>query len=245
MIIYEPKGKAREYSPLACNLYKGCSHACSYCYAPSATFTPREKFISEIKPRPNVIQQLEKDCKTFSGNKNEILLSFTSDAYQPCEEKFKITRQAIKLLVDHDLTPVVLTKGGQVATRDFDLLKLNKRSRFAVTLTTDEVEESALWEPCAALPEIRINNLVKAKDSGIGTWVSFEPVFNPGAVLRLIDATHDFVDFYKVGKLNYHPLAKYINWVSFLHDVEERLNHYNKPFLIKKDLEAYRHKTAT
>ena len=35
-IIYEPKGKAREYSPLAVNLYRGCSHGCLYCYANSS-----------------------------------------------------------------------------------------------------------------------------------------------------------------------------------------------------------------
>ena len=53
-IIYEPRGKAREYAELAVNLYKGCSHACVYCYAPAATFCDREKFSSPdyIRPRP-------------------------------------------------------------------------------------------------------------------------------------------------------------------------------------------------
>ena len=32
-VIYEPKGRAREYSELACNLYRGCTHGCRYCYA--------------------------------------------------------------------------------------------------------------------------------------------------------------------------------------------------------------------
>lgn len=35
-VIYEPKGRANEYSPYACNLYIGCSHRCRYCYAPHA-----------------------------------------------------------------------------------------------------------------------------------------------------------------------------------------------------------------
>ena len=43
-IIYEPRGKAREYAELAVNLYKGCAHACIYCYAPAATFCDRGKF---------------------------------------------------------------------------------------------------------------------------------------------------------------------------------------------------------
>ena len=37
-IIYEPRGKAAEYSPLAANLYAGCGHGWLYCYAPAATY---------------------------------------------------------------------------------------------------------------------------------------------------------------------------------------------------------------
>jgi DNA repair photolyase len=36
LVIYEPKGKAGEYAPLALNLYAGCSHGCTYCFAPTA-----------------------------------------------------------------------------------------------------------------------------------------------------------------------------------------------------------------
>ena len=36
-LIYEPSGRAREYAPLALNLYNGCPHGCTYCYAPAAT----------------------------------------------------------------------------------------------------------------------------------------------------------------------------------------------------------------
>jgi len=76
-IIYEPRGKAREYSALAANLYKGCSHACAYCFAPSATFTDRLVFSqkSYIKPRPGVLGQLEKDSKKLAGNSEPVLIS--------------------------------------------------------------------------------------------------------------------------------------------------------------------------
>ena len=60
-IIYEPRGKAREYVPLTANLYRGCAHACAYCYAPKSTFTDRSVFSSPayIKPRPGILAGLE------------------------------------------------------------------------------------------------------------------------------------------------------------------------------------------
>jgi len=245
-IIYTPKGKALEYSNLAANLYKGCSHGCTYCYAPKATFTDYEKFISQeyIRPRPKVLEQLEKDAEKFSGSTEPILLSFTSDPYQPVEKTLKLTRHALLIFKRNGLKPQILTKAGKWAIeRDVDLLSATD-GIWAATLTSDSDQESLKWEPLAALPHDRIDALRFAKDSGLETWVSFEPVINPEAVLRLIDKTHSFVDLFKVGKLNHHPLEKEIDWAQFLHDVEKRLDKYGCKRYIKKDLEAYRSKIA-
>lgn len=235
-IIYEPKGKAKEYSELAANLYRGCSHGCTYCYAPAATFTPRETFCTAISARKNVLAELAKDVGKFRGDTRQILLSFTSDAYQPAEKNQLITREALKLMLAADLRVTVLTKGGMLAARDFDLLAASKYSQFAVTLTTDDPVESLLWEPGAALPAERIASLKSAHSMGISTWISFEPVVNPAAVYRLIYATAPFVDFYKVGKLNYHKLAAETNWPEFRTNAVKILQELNKPYLIKKDL---------
>lgn len=246
MIIYEPKGKAREYSELAANIYKGCSHACVYCFAPDATFTDRKKFSDPayIAPRPNIIRQLDKDAEKFAGDPRTILMSFTADVYQPIERDLKLTRQALSVMALNKLTPQILTKAGAWAIeRDIDILQ-KCNGIWAATLTTDNPAESLKWEPGAALPDDRIEALKIAHAAGLKTWVSFEPVFNPDAVYRLIDATHEFVDFYKVGKMNYHPIAKEIDWHTFLINVELALNGYQKPHYIKKDLEAYRTKRA-
>jgi len=185
---------------------------------------------------------MEKDCIKLSKEKCQeiILMSFTSDPYQPCENDFKVTRLAMDMLNRHSLNFGVLTKGGTRACRDFDLLSKNPKNQFACTLTTDIDSESLEWEPGAALPQDRIEALKKAHAMGIDTWVSFEPVINPDAVQRLIDETHEFVNLYKVGKLNYHKKAAEIDWGLYLETVESKLSHYDKKWIVKKDLEKFR-----
>ena len=244
MIIYKPKGKALEYSPLAANLYKGCSHACKYCFAPRITYTDANGFTSleYIRPRPNVIEQLKKDAVKYQGTDKPVLLSFTTDPYQPINNKLRLTREALIILHNYEIPVTILTKGGLAACKDFDILSQHSYNAFSVTLTTDDPEESLKWEPGAALPADRIYSLRIAKSQGIKTWVSFEPVINPDAVIRLIRRTHSYVDLYKVGKLNYHPLAKTIDWKAFLFRVKEELRRFDKAYYIKKDLESYRSK---
>ena len=246
-IIYEPKGKALEYSPLAANLYRGCSHGCEYCYVPGIPpykfiENARKAFYTDPAPRKDILKLLERDAKRMAGDPRKILLSFTSDPYQPIERKYQITRQALKIMAKYNLSPQILTKAGLWAVmRDADVL-IKSWCIWASTLTTDDEEESLLWEPYAAVPEDRIAALEYAHSVGLETWVSFEPVINPDAVIRMVHRTYDFVDLYKVGKMNHHPLEKTIDWTAFLKSVEYMLNYYGKERYIKEDLEAYRDK---
>lgn len=237
-VIYEPRGKALEYSPLAVSLYKGCSHACVYCFVPSCTFTDRIKFSSEeyIRPRSSILEDLEKDAVKLAGDPRYILMSFTSDVYQPCEKKLGVTRQALKIMSQNRLTPQILTKAGVWAIeRDADIL-VGCGGIWAATLTTDDPQVSLEWEPGAALPAERIEALRIAKAAGIQTWVSFEPVIDPEAVYRIICQTKDFVDLYKVGKLNYHKHASTIDWPLFRDTAVTLLQSLGKKFYIKDDL---------
>lgn len=109
--IYEPRGMAREYAALACNLYCGCSHGCLYCYAPSCLQRKREVFHSEVSPRVGVIEALRKDAAGHAGTYERVLLSFTSDPYQPAQNELGLTREALEVLVEHRVPFQVLTKG--------------------------------------------------------------------------------------------------------------------------------------
>lgn len=233
--IYYPKGRAAEYSPLAVNLYRGCGHKCVYCYASSILQMPEYEF-QHPKPRANIIPDLERGAAALkiADKVQPVLLCFTCDPYQPIDSQFKLTRQAIRVLHNHQIPIQILTKGGLRATRDFDLL--GPDDAFAVTLTFTDDAASIHFEPDAALPDDRIASLRAAKIAGIKTWVSLEPVINPLQSLELIKRTHEFVDLFKVGKLNYHPLAKRINWKKFALAAIDTLKRYNCQYYLKQDL---------
>jgi DNA repair photolyase len=237
-VIYETKGRAREYSELAANLYRGCAHGCTYCYAPSATFRKREDFyIATV--RDDVLEKFRKDVLELEkkGETRPILLSFTTDPYQPLDVEKQLTRKAITLLHNHGLKVEILTKGGKRSERDFDLLsKKPELSRYGVTLVFTNEKMRKEVEPGAAPTNERIEALKKAYGKGIYTFVSLEPVWDPVQTLEIIDLTHDFVDLYKVGKLNYNKQHKTVDWKQFKEEVVKKLDKYGNRYYLKKSL---------
>jgi DNA repair photolyase len=238
-LIYEPRGRAREYADLACNVYSGCDHGCIYCYAPSTLRKQRTAFAQSSLRSNGFLKRLEKEAAKYqaAGVHKQVLLSFTCDPYQHLDVTEQVTRQAIKILHRYDLPVCILTKGGSRALRDWGLL--DERDAFASTLTCLDETESLRWEPNAALPNDRIATLRKFHNVGIPTWVSLEPVLNPEVSLEIIRRTHEFVDLFKVGKLNYHPLAQSMDWADFGHQAIELLKSLGKDYYIKKDLAQY------
>jgi DNA repair photolyase len=136
----------------------------------------------------------------------------------------------------------VLTKGGRRALRDMDLF--TAQDAFATTLTLLSDEHSRKWEPRAALPQERIETLQRFHEAGIPTWVSLEPVLNPVSALEIIRRTYEFVDMFKVGKLNNHPLASRIDWATFAQEAVQLLKETHSQFYIKLDLAAYLDESA-
>jgi DNA repair photolyase len=242
-IIYQPNGRAKEYSELAANLYSGCDHGCVYCYAPLATRKKRDNFIIP-KVREDVIRKFLDDAIELQkqGEKRPILLSFTTDPYQNFDVKYQFTRQAIQILHSHDLKVSILTKGGKRSQRDFDLLANNSElSEYGTSLVFTDENFRRKMEPGASSTQERINALKKAHKLGIFTYVSLEPVWFPEDALKLIDVTYKFVDFYKVGKLNYNAQQKNVDWKQFREDVIKKIENYGNSYYIKKDLEKYCH----
>lgn len=239
-IIYEPSGKAREYSELAANFYTGCEHACKYCYCPAIMRKTLDEWSLNPHPRTNIIRQFENDCKkaTPETKEKELLFSFMSDCYQNEESSF-LTRQALLLAEKYGFKKVnVLTKAGYRLVSDFDLFIKNPGWKFGSTIIFRSEELREEWEPGAPSIQSRYEAIKLAKKHGVYTWVSIEPVVYPDEALKVIDDLYNYVDFWKVGKLNHmKSVEDRIDWGKFYHDVKHALR--NKPHLIKKDLLKY------
>lgn len=232
--IYEPKGRALEYSPLAVNLYTGCPHGCKYCFAANSRFTKPETFHANVQPRKGILKAVESDCKRLKGDPRPVLMCFHCDPYPPEGTCDDVTRPALELMEKYNMTAQVLTKGGTLALRDFDILKRNGW-KFGTTLLFWDDELRKEWEPNAATVVSRELAVIEAHKAGIETWVSVEPVVDAGEALAVIRGLLPFVDFWKIGKINHYPaIEKSIDWTWFLFRVRELLG--DRPHLIKEDL---------
>lgn len=244
MLIYEPKGRAREYAALALNVYRGCEHICRYCYAPDALFTTRTNFATAY-PRPNFTEQLEREIASRPIPEDKVLLCFSCDPYTPLDDKLQHTRRALLLLREYFWSFDVLTKGGYRSARDMDLF--GRGDSYGTTLTCLNPEDTAYYEPGAASTRERLDTLIAFHNKGISTWVSMEPVLDPEQALDLINFSAPYVDLFKVGKLNWQKtmpddlkqLAKSIDWRKFAADAVTLLEKLGKQYYIKNDLRAY------
>lgn len=238
-----PKGGPREYSELACNLYRGCTHGCRYCYAPATMRTTGEKWHGQAEPRKDVLRLLEKDSLRLEGDRRSILFCFLCDPYQPLERTERLTRQAIEIMAQHHLNNQVLTKGcADLIMEDLGLMK-KAHTQLGLTLCFADDNLRQKWEPNASTVDDRLNILKTAHKAGMFTWVSLEPVIDPNQALAVIKMAHKYVDFWKVGKLNHMmEYERTVDWGKFLFDAESLLTKLGAKYYIKNDLRSFKMK---
>jgi len=242
-VIYEPKGRALEYSPLACNLYMGCTHGCKYCYAPACMHKKPEAWHEAARARSeNVLQLFERDCRNLAKNRaaddvRRVLFCFLSDPYQPLERELHLTRRGIEIAAQYGVKVDILTKGDtSLIAEDLPLMR-RADTHLGITLSFINDASRAEWEPQASTVQSRLSILRQAHELGIYTWVSMEPVIIPQEALEVIKAAYSYVDFWKVGKLNHNKkVEQSVDWPRFRDDVTALLDSLSADYYIKDDL---------
>jgi DNA repair photolyase len=180
----------------------------------------------EVKPRENILESVKAQIKREGLKDKKIMLCFTCDPY-PAFVDTTVTREIIKAINESGNHVQILTKGGERALRDFDLL--NNNDSFGVTVSCFQ----KIFEPNAAPWNERLASLAVAHAKGIKTWISCEPVFNALDIYEIIKSC-DYIDFYKIGKLNY--MRSEISWGEFGRECEALCKQHGREYYIKEDL---------
>lgn len=228
--IYEPRTRAREYADLAINIYTGCNHGCWYCSVKKnlGRWDPKANF-SDVRPRGDIVEATKNQLSGGKYKGQKIMLCFTCDPY-PALVDTTPTREVIAAIKNAGAHVQVLTKGGDRARRDFDLL--DSEDSFGVTITGEN-------EPNAASQTERVRTLQDVAKLGVKTWVSFEPIIDVPTVLAAIAAIPVVVSkdiLLKIGKLNHYPSGT--NWKEFGLEAERICQKNGWNYYVKEDLRA-------
>jgi DNA repair photolyase len=159
----------------ALNPYIGCEHGCVYCYADfmKKYTNHKEEWGEFVDAKINIVDRLRQQIKrTKPGT---IMIGTVTDAYQPLEEKYQLTRRCLEILVDFNF-PISIQTKSDLVLRDVDILKRieNKEVGFTITCLDPKIEK--LFEPKASELENRFKALKKLKEKDIPVFIFFGPI---------------------------------------------------------------------
>jgi DNA repair photolyase len=184
-IINEIKGPRFLSFRHTINPYRGCSHACTYCFArPSHAWLDlnvADDFDRRIVVKVNAVERLRAELAPRSWAGDPIGLGTNTDPYQRCEGKYRLTRGIVAELVERGNRFSILTKSTLVR-RDLDLLgQAAAAGLVQVNLSVGTLDE-AVWratEPGTPHPRQRLRLVRQFNDAGVPCGVLVGPVI-PG-----------------------------------------------------------------
>src|SRR5438034_5099772 len=167
------------------NVYRGCEHACIYCYARPyheyLGFSAGLDFETKILVKEDAPELLRAELMSPRWKPEPLALSGVTDCYQPIERKLQITRRCLEVLCEFRNPTIIITKN-RLVTRDIDLLQeLNKYRAISVALSITSLDRSLqrVLEPRTSTPENRLAAVSALADAGIPVSVMIAPVI-PG-----------------------------------------------------------------
>ncbi len=163
-------GRRSSEEEFTINVFKGCTHNCSYCYAPSLIHDER-KWGTYVGVKINAPLVLERELRGMT-DKKMVLVSSASDPYQAIESRYKLTRHCLQILQRHQFPVIILTRSPLVL-RDLDILKKFEWVRVGVSISSLSGD---FFEPGVPKLEARLKTLQKLNEEGIETWVSLAPI---------------------------------------------------------------------
>jgi DNA repair photolyase len=164
------------------NVYRGCSHACAYCFArPTHEYLGLNigtDFDTKIVVKINAVEKLRAELAAPSWSGERVAMGTNTDPYQRCEGKYKLTRGVLEALTEHRNPFSILTKSALV-TRDLDVLtEAAQHTDVSVNFSIATLDER-VWratEPGTPHPRRRLDALRQMAEAGISTGALIAPV---------------------------------------------------------------------
>jgi DNA repair photolyase len=167
------------------NPYRGCTHRCHYCYAramrPYLGFDAGDEFATKIVVKTNLPEVVRAELGKPSWRRERVAIGTATDACQPCEGRYRLTRYSLEALLEA-ATPVSIVTKSTLVLRDLDVLTALAHGAGATvyfTITTLDPDLWRLLEPGTPPPDKRLRVLLRLSEAGVPCGVFLAPIL-PG-----------------------------------------------------------------
>jgi DNA repair photolyase len=236
---------------LTINPYNGCQHRCGYCYA---TYEWSPEFYDQIYAKINATDLLYKQIRSWKRNIfTPVMIASATDAYQPAELKYSLTRKCVEVLQEFEIPYYVFTKS-IIIERDLELHKRYSNNCLVVwSITTNNESIKRVIEPGTPPSKSVFKVIEKFCKSGIKCVINIDPILplitdSSEDIESIIDSANAIGVDYVSGailRLRYDiwERMKYIlqtlkndNAINFY----EKIYKFKDPISFKKNLNAER-----
>ena len=182
------------------NPYRGCEHGCVYCFArPSHSYldlSPGLDFETRLFAKTNAAERLRHELAKPSYRPAPIALGINTDAYQPIERRYRVTRKVLEVLAECRHPVSFVTKSALIE-RDLDVLSDLARDRLVTvyfSVTTLDNRLASRMEPRATAPHRKLKAMRALHDAGVPVGVMVAPVvpmITDSELEHILEAAHD------------------------------------------------------
>ena len=209
------------------NPYVGCPHGCKYCYA---SFMKRFTGHKEDWGNFIDIKRCDKKINTKKLENKTVFLSSVTDCYNEFEEKYKITREILKELLNVNCNLNISTKS-KLILRDIDLLKQMKNLTVSMSINTLDENFKNDMDNASSIKE-RLNTLGELHNNGIYTVLFISPIFPYITNFKgIIEISKEYIDEYWFENLNLKGAYKTKILLYIQEKYPNLINEYNDIYI--------------
>ncbi len=167
------------------NCYRGCSHACTYCFArPTHDYLGLnigEDFEKRIVVKINAVERLRAELHRSTWRGEHIAMGTNTDPYQHAEGKYHLTKGIIDVLSEARNPFSILTKSTLILRDSVEVARAASRTEVTINFSVGCLDRSVwkLSEPGTPPPEQRLAALRRLTEAGVSYGVLVAPVL-PG-----------------------------------------------------------------